>query len=393
MTLTITDLPVPTPDARGLDALAAAIIRHRHPELAPPGFDATLIECTLTEVAYESGSPATGGLYVATLTVDVSRPEGGGARRVQVEAFVKILQHLSHWNRLHLVPEPFRDRMVAEFPWRGELDVMLKAAPAMVDGMRTPVVYAVFDHGDRLAVWMERVDEIDAWTDATYLDAARRLGRLAARRSAPDDLATAGTPPGFAMHMLVTAQIKGHTGPIIADDATWQTPWLAERADAPLRDDLRALFARIDELVALADSVPHTLVHGDASPANLLRDRRAPDEFVAIDWGMSSPLPLGFDVGQLLVGDVHSGRAPAELIARLVDPAIDGFCRGLADENYPHTRAEVRRGAIASLTLRSAFTMIPFEFLGGPPPGSERLLDERIAATRLLVDLGVSVLD
>src|SRR5262245_26573577 len=64
------------------------------------------------EIAYESGSPATGGLF---------RVRGTTGEGHEFSAFGKLLHHVRHWPRLSQLPEQFRDQFAAEFPWRGEL--------------------------------------------------------------------------------------------------------------------------------------------------------------------------------------------------------------------------------------------------------------------------------
>lgn len=51
--------------------------------------------------------------------------------------------------------------------------------------------------------------------------------------------------------------------------------------DDRLRADLRALGARVPELLDSMDTLPQALPHGDASPQNLLVPADAPDTFSA----------------------------------------------------------------------------------------------------------------
>ena len=77
-------------------------------------------------------------------------------------------------------------------------------------------------------------------------------------------------------------------------------------------------------------TLPIVVGHGDACPNNLLGAQR-PDAFVLIDFGFWKPLPLGFDLGQLLLGDVQIGRRSgddlAAVDARIVPAYVDGIDR------------------------------------------------------------------
>ena len=54
--------------------------------------------------------------------------------------------------------------------------------------------------------------------------------------------------------------------------------------------------------------------HGDACPNNLLA-RVGTDDFVLIDYGFWGPGPIGYDLSQLLVGDVQLGRRSSDDLA------------------------------------------------------------------------------
>ncbi|MEV6158959.1 hypothetical protein AB0L53_52390 [Nonomuraea sp. NPDC052129] len=65
-----------------------------------------------------------------------------------------------------------------------------------------------------------------------------------------------------------------------------------------------------------AKRLPHTLVHGDAGPMNLLVPADGSAQFVAVDWSWPHPAAVGFDLGRLLVGRAHTGELdPADLPA------------------------------------------------------------------------------
>ncbi|WP_206060752.1 phosphotransferase [Nonomuraea basaltis] len=151
-----------------------------------------------------------------------------------------------------------------------------------------------------------------------------------------------------------------------------------------------ALARRIPALLEAIDHLPKTMAHGDASPQNLLVPADAPDQFVAIDWGWQDPMPVGFDLGQLLVGLAQQGAVePGEL------PAIHhtiqiAYAHGLADQGMPDQAATT--GYLTTLVLRSAFTAIPLERLGEPiTPELDELFRKRIGLARFIADLGLTL--
>ena len=76
----------------------------------------------------------------------------------------------------------------------------------------------------------------------------------------------------------------------------------------------------MDELTAELRAAPLLVGHGDACPNNLLF-RPGSADLVLIDFGFWGPRPIGFDLGQLVVGDVQLGyRAAADL------PRIEQVC-------------------------------------------------------------------
>ncbi|GAA3220763.1 hypothetical protein [Nonomuraea helvata] len=155
--------------------------------------------------------------------------------------------------------------------------------------------------------------------------------------------------------------------PILRDPATWRHPLVARHADPLLRADLLALADRIGPLLEALDRLPHTLVHGDAGPMNLLVPADGSAEFVAVDWSWPHSAAVGFDLGQLLVGRAHTGELdPADLpeVHEAIEAAYAAATAGIADPG------EVSFGYVAGLVLRSAWTAIPFELLDQEPTPS-----------------------
>ncbi len=81
---------------------------------------------------------------------------------------------------------------------------------------------------------------------------------------------------------------------------------LGQAADPALPADMVALGERLPQLLDMLDELPQTYAHGDASPQNLLLPEDEPGTIAVIDWGFGTLLPVGFDLGQLLVGLAHA---------------------------------------------------------------------------------------
>lgn len=330
----------------------------------------------LLGVGYDVGSPATGGLL---------RVRGVDADDEPWSFFVKILQHVRHWPLLPMLPAGFAEQFAAEFPWRGELDAWESDfADRLPDEMRLPILHRLVDLGDdRLAMWMEDVVQSEApWTLDRYARAARMLGRLAAAGSTDAALAACPLATGFAMRMWAERALPMRGFAPLADDELWATPNLADHAD--LRADLIELSRAVPALLDTLDALPQAMPHGDASPQNLLVPADEPDTFVVIDISFQSPLPLGYDLGQLLVGLIHAGMQAAIQLPAVHLVILDAYLAGLEDEGLAADRATVELGYVGSLLIRSGFTSLPYERLADPHIGPS--FAERVALTRFIAE-------
>ncbi|GIF99903.1 aminoglycoside phosphotransferase [Catellatospora citrea] len=337
-------------------------------------------------IAYQSGSPATGGL---------ARVRGDGDGRAW-SVFVKLVHHPRHWPLLHLVPEAFREELCSTLPWRQELAIWEPPfADHLPDGLRIPVLHRITElDDDRLLLWMEDVDAITDgdWTLDHYRRAAFALGGLAARRSAPDLLAAAGEP-GWALRLLVGNRVMRGAVPALDDDRLWTHPLVASAVDADLRDDLRRIAAAVPAILDRLDTLPQALAHGDASPQNLLVPRGEPGVFVAIDVAFQCPLAVGFDLGQLLVGLAHAGHVGAAALPGIHDVIVPAYVEGMRAYGVAADPDTVAYGYVGGLVTRAALTSLPFETLGAPQ--TEQLATvwrQRGALTRFLADLGLDLI-
>ncbi|MBW8730930.1 MAG: hypothetical protein JF622_08080 [Terrabacter sp.] len=350
---------------------------------------------TLSPIDYDWGSPATAGLWHAS----AAGPDGGEA-----VWFVKLLRHPRLWPGLVHIPDgPFRASFVDTFPWRFELDMALSGIDEVLPpGMRMPALrhHETYDD-DHIGLWWEFVEERrGAWTTDELARAARLLGQLAARRRSGamvnDRLPeTCRLPDGAALRYLVEGRVLIGAGADLADDDLWSRPALAEAlrdsGDTGLRDELQALLPMVLDVLAELDALPQTYAHGDASTQNILICD-GEDDLVVIDWGFGTPLAVGFDLGQLLVGPMHAGLTPASDVATIDASIFDAYLRGLADEDYAADPEDVRFGYLGSLFARSLFTALPTVELRGPDSESlRRAVRERVDLTRAMLDLTAPV--
>ncbi|GIH28423.1 hypothetical protein Aph01nite_67330 [Acrocarpospora phusangensis] len=286
---------------------------------------------------------------------------------------VKSIHSVRHWPGLDTVPEHMRADFVAQYPWRTDVDAYLADEP-LPEGLRMPRLYQVDDLGeDRLVVWMEDVEACaKPWDLDRYRTAARLLGELAASRPA-----TASTNLG--LHALHQGPIQNLFLPALADPATWRHP-LLPGPDDPLRADLLAIAEVLPEIIRMVDGLPYTRCHGDACPANLLVPVDGSAEFVAIDWSWGAPAALGFDLGQLLVGQSNDGVTEPEELPAVHDTIVAAYADMVGADPIP--------GYVGSLLVRGLWMAIPLERMGEEPtPELAELFRKRIGLARFVTGL------
>jgi hypothetical protein len=168
---------------------------------------------------------------------------------------------------------------------------------------------------------------------------------------------------------------------------------LREAADPGLPTDLAALGARLPAVLGRLDQLPQCYAHGDASPQNLLIPAGRPAELVVIDWGFGSLLPVGFDLGQLLVGLASAGQTRLADLPRIDAVIFEGYLDGLRGEGYGADPGDVRTGYLGGLAARSALCLLPLERLGGEPPSADlqALFLRRLQLTRRVLDLTAEI--
>ncbi|HEX7993086.1 MAG TPA: phosphotransferase [Streptosporangiaceae bacterium] len=357
-------------------------------------------EMSVTPINYDWGSPATAGLWRVGLR------QLRGAEISRTWFFVKLLRHPRLWPALSLMPDEGRASFVENFPWRFELDMYESGiADALPPGLRMPVLHTIKHvDADHIAMWFEYVEQQpDSWQLADYSRAAYLLGRLAARRK--DGAAINARLPGLcrvglageSLRFYVRKRVTEATLPALRDPGLWRHPSIETAlnrvSDPALPDEMQALASRLPAILDLLDALPQTHAHGDASPQNLLRPVEEPGTLVVIDWGFGDLLPIGFDLGQLLVGLAHAGETDPDELAAIDSAIMPAYLEGLADEHYDIDARLVRTGYLGGLAVRSALCALPLERLSEPGQTDEQVefLATRMRLTRVMVDLAKEV--
>lgn len=320
-------------------------------------------------------------LVRGTAVDDIGRTQG-------YAFFVKLVQA---WRRSPLaaeVPEPLRSQLAPLMPWRTEVDIYRgDLGTRLPSGLGLPHAHRVTDLDEEsAAIWLDRVPVRRVGWDVTrHRRAAYLLGRLAASRSVAP--LAAGVPAGrtprrFAEHWLAVKVV-----PDLGTEAFWRQPCVGATFDAPLRRRIvgaaNALPALVDEL----ESVPTTTAHGDACTDNLLLTRLN-DDIVLIDFGFWGTAPVGFDLGQLLLGEIQLGRRPAHTFPELERVCLQAYVHGLRDEGCATPIPQVRRAHAVAMTIFHAIPSIPYEHRTAEAgPDVHPLFANRAAMARYVLDL------
>jgi hypothetical protein len=366
-----------------------------------PNGDVAVDNVRVTPIRYNWGSPATAGLWRVEVTTHPAATPTNGSNSAKY--FVKLLRHLSLWPSLHTLPEPSRSVFAQRRNWRIELDMYESGIGAVLPpGMRTPVLHHVRRHGDDyVALWWEFVDvDPRPWSVADFARTAYLLGRLAARRAegkpVNDSLPeVCHLPwPATGLRVFVQARVLAIDVPQLRDPASWQAAPVAEAlaatGDVGLPAGLGRLADQVPSLLDRLDALPQTYAHGDASPQNLLIPSDDRTTRVVIDWGLEKPLPIGFDLGQLLIGLAHADELPVEALPAIAGAIVSSYRSGLLAEDCDIDEETVRQGFVGSLVCRSALSAIPFPSPGTPSVTHETMVN-RLRLSRYLVDLASTI--
>lgn len=343
-----------------------------------------LLDSRVERVDYDLPAITTGGRWW------VSGHAATPCSRAPFRLFVKQVQSWERHPLFEFVPEEHRELATATVPWKTEAIVYRSdLADRLPAGLSVPRALGVFDL-DPLSssVWLEEVPSRPAtWDRARYVRAAYLLGRF----SGSTALASlAGLRDiDWTLSTYANGRLAVQVVPMLMTDEIWQHP-LCAAFDDELRDRLRGAAADSVALAAEADALPQLLSHGDACPNNLMAGERD-DELVMIDFGFWGGAPVGFDLTQLLVGDVQIGRRSADGLAELDEAIVTAYVAGLRDEGSEIPEAQVRRSHALCLLIMTGLSTLPFDLFERPvDEHTMRTAAARATVARYALDLEVA---
>jgi hypothetical protein len=346
---------------------------------------ARLVDSVAQEFPYDLPAITTGGRWWVSGHV---RDERAGSAPVPFRVFVKVVQNWSRSPLFQAVPPEFREVAAAGVPWRTEpLAYRSDLGDRLPAGLTMPRALAVDDLDDASsAVWLEEVPVVErVWDRDRFARAAFLLGRLAASPAVAERRNVGESD--FHVGVYLEGRLSMQVLPVLRDDGVWQHPLVAAAFDDGLRERLRSAADLAPAYVAELSAMPYVTAHGDACPNNLLA-RAGDDGFVLIDYGFWGPNPIGFDLGQLLVGEVQVGRRSAADLAELDDLCLAAYVEGLRAEGCDVPLEVVRRAHALHLMVFTGLSALPFEHLDAPvTPELVGLARERAAIARFSLDL------
>ncbi|MVA76262.1 phosphotransferase [Auraticoccus sp. F435] len=341
-----------------------------------------LLDCRAEVAAYDLEALTTAGRY----WVRGSARHAGGVSSYAF--FVKVVQSWTRSAAFQHVPEPVREIAAASLPWRNEPEVyrsdLRDRLPA---GLSMPRAHAVLDLDElSAALWLDAVDhDPRPWDGATFRRAAHLLGRLAA---SPDVRPLRGLGSRDVVRGYAASRLEHQVLPVLRADDLWHHPLVEPAFDADLRNRLLRAADALPGVLAELDGAPLGTAHGDACPRNLLRPPGETGRFVLIDFGLWCEAPLGFDLTQLLLGEVQTGERPAAELAELDQVCLQEYHRGLAEEGHEVDIEVLRRCHALLMLMWFGLTAVPLEVLFGlPAPGGAAVVQERARAAATVLDL------
>lgn len=302
-----------------------------------------------------------------------------------------FVKHVQCWSRSRLfepVPLEIREMAAASVPWRTEpLVYRSDLAIRLPDGLSMPKVLGVYDLDELSAsIWLAEVPATDwPWDLDRYRRAAYLLGRLAGSPTVAP-LADLGEH-AWAVRDYLEGRFRHQVVPMLHDDELWSHPLLARSFGPEVRDRMRDAALLAPRWAAELDGAPLVNGHGDACPNNLMGAPER-DSLVLIDFGFWKPLPVGFDLGQLVLGEVQLGRRPAATLAETDAAIVPEYVQGLAAEGMVVDPTRVTRLHALQMLLFSGLSSMPFEHLETPSsPQLDTLAADRAALATYCLDM------
>jgi hypothetical protein len=341
-----------------------------------------LLQSSAAVMPYDFEAITTGGRYWV-----------GGSALVDGEPrdftfFVKVVHSFARSPLFQFVPDDVKEWAASSVPWRNEPTAYgSDLGDRLPNGLSMPRALAVRELDSESAVlWLERVDHLaPEWTLDRYAEAAYLMGRFAANPRVHELSRTTGTGQQ-RLRAYVEGRVRHNVLPVLRDEATWSHPLVAGRYDE-VREPLLAHAAGLSEIVDELFALPVAAAHGDACSRNLLVPREGPG-FVLIDYGFWGEASIGFDLSQLLLGEVFPGERPATDLPALEAACCPAYVEGLRAEGCDVPVEQVRRAHALAILLFSGISAPPIEHLYEQPTDElHRISAERAVAARWILDL------
>jgi Phosphotransferase enzyme family len=315
----------------------------------------------LRELTHNAGNQATGGIWRvqgpaggAVLKIARADRGGGGAWATS--------DRPDHWNYWRREPLAYQ----TGFAHSVYADAGL-GAPALLAAVQP-------DPGT-VALWLEDVAGLPGprWPVVRLADAAGRLGRAQARW-AGRDLAHPWLSRRWLRQYVASKQV--------GEPVAWDHPEGAAVWPPELREGLRRLWRRRDELLTLAEALPRTTCHLDVWPMNLIARGGAGSEIVLLDWAFAGAGALGEDIANLIVDSVADGLIDPELLPEIDRAVTAAYLAGLRAGGWRGRDAEVRRAIEVTGAAKYCWLApVMLQRLGGD--GGPGFYDRRDAEQRL----------
>ncbi|MEO6713285.1 MAG: phosphotransferase [Mycobacteriales bacterium] len=302
--------------------------------------------------------------------------------------FVKVVQSWSRTPMFEFVPPEFREQALASIPWRIEpLIYQSDLGDRLPEGLKMATAFAVFDIDEASgAIWMRDIDAVSgAWDVERFRRAAYLLGRLAAS-DAVRHHAGIGRADQHIVREYVYGRVAGQLVPAINSDI-WEHPLVATTFGDSLRARLIPHADDVQRIVDELETMPVATFHGDACSRNLLVERDSID-LVLIDFGFWGRGPIGFDLAQLLIGEIQTGERDAAQLPELERACLPAYVEGLRAEGCEVPIEIVERSHALQMLVFAGLSALPLEQLDmAPTPELERVARGRAEGLRFMLDL------
>ncbi|SDD01535.1 hypothetical protein [Glycomyces harbinensis] len=270
-------------------------------------------------LVHNTGNQATGGIWRLTgpggdAILKHLTPAGTGHAHFPASTDPR---HWNYWRREHLA-----------------YTTGFAAAYGRDAGIGAPALLASGERPDgSLELWLQALDGVPGrdWTIPMLTDFTHRLGTIQARPR-PE-------APWHSRRFL-----RQYAGARTFPAVPWDHPVAAAHWPDDLRQGLRALWERRNDLFDLAEAAPQTICHLDVWPMNLIEHHGAP---ALLDWSFTGTGAIGEDLANLIADTFLDGLQPADHLADAETALTGAYLTGLAEAGH-RDQAAVRKAVAAT---------------------------------------------